>query len=114
MLRGGELSQPYRLDEGGRPVPAGDATRLRPGDVEAVSPRIGDIHRMTNAFADRVSISIHVYGANIGKVERAVFLDERTVKPFVSAIRMRDAASRTRRPPFFPFFRHPVQPTETS
>ncbi|UQP02482.1 cysteine dioxygenase [Burkholderia multivorans] len=84
MLRGGELSQPYRLDEGGRPVPAGDATRLRPGDVEAVSPRIGDIHRVTNAFADRVSISIHVYGANIGKVERAVFLDDGTVKPFVS------------------------------
>ncbi|MBR8141448.1 cysteine dioxygenase [Burkholderia sp. AU19243] len=84
MLRGGEFSQPYRLDAAGIPVPAGDAVRLRPGDVDAVSPRIGDIHRVTNAFADQVSISIHVYGANIGKVERAVFLDDGTVKPFVS------------------------------
>ncbi|VWC01131.1 cysteine dioxygenase [Burkholderia pseudomultivorans] len=84
MLRGAELSQPYRLDEAGRPVPSGDAARLAPGQVEAVSPRIGDIHRVTNAFADQVSISIHVYGANIGKVERAVYLDDGTVKPFVS------------------------------
>ncbi|AOK56140.1 cysteine dioxygenase [Burkholderia stagnalis] len=84
MLRGGEFSQPYRLDAAGRPVPAGDAVRLRPGQVEAVSPRIGDIHRVSNAFADQVSISIHVYGANIGQVERAVYLEDGTVKPFVS------------------------------
>ncbi len=84
MLRGGEFSQPYRLDEAGRPVPSGDAVRLRPGGVEAVSPRIGDIHRVSNAYADQVSISIHVYGADIGKVRRAVYLDDGTVKPFVS------------------------------
>lgn len=84
MLRGGEFSQPYRLDAQGRPAPAGDAVRLAPGQVEAVSPRIGDIHRVSNAFADRVSISIHVYGANIGKVERAVYLEDGTAKPFVS------------------------------
>jgi predicted metal-dependent enzyme (double-stranded beta helix superfamily) len=84
MLRGGEFSQPYRLDAAGRPVPAGDPVRLQPGQVEAVSPRIGDIHRVSNAFADCPSISIHVYGANIGKVERAVYLEDGTVKPFVS------------------------------
>ncbi|OJA76219.1 cysteine dioxygenase [Burkholderia ubonensis] len=84
MLRGGEFSQPYRLDAQGRPAPSGDAVRLAPGQVEAVSPRIGDIHRVSNAFADCVSISIHVYGANIGKVERAVYLEDGTVKPFVS------------------------------
>jgi predicted metal-dependent enzyme (double-stranded beta helix superfamily) len=84
MLRGGEFSQPYRLDPTGKPLPSGDAVRLQPGEVEAVSPRIGDIHRVTNAYADQVSISIHVYGANIGKVERAVFLDDGTVKPFIS------------------------------
>ncbi|MGU7780874.1 cysteine dioxygenase [Burkholderia sp. PU8-34] len=84
MLRGGEFSQPYRLGAAGRPEPAGDAVRLRPGQVEAVSPCIGDIHRVSNAFADQVSISIHVYGANIGKVERAVYLEDGTVKPFIS------------------------------
>ena len=41
--------------------------------TEAVSPAIGDIHRVRNALADRVSISIHVYGANIGAVRRHVF-----------------------------------------
>ena len=59
--------------------------RLYPGNVTAVSPRIGDIHRVSNALADEVSISIHVYGANIGAVARHVY-DETTgaQKDFVS------------------------------
>ena len=53
--------------------------------VTAVSPRIGDIHQVENALADQPSISIHVYGANIGAVARHVFvLDSGEVKPFVS------------------------------
>jgi len=45
----------------------------------------GDIHRVVNAYDDRVSISIHAYGANIGKVRRHVF-DPQTgaAKEFVS------------------------------
>ena len=84
MLRGSELAAPYRLD-GGRVVAAGEPVRLQPGDVEAVSPTIGDIHRVSNAFDDRVSISIHAYGADIGRVKRHVF-DPATgaVKEFVS------------------------------
>lgn len=84
MLRGGERCVPYRA-EGGRVVPAGDEVLLRPGDVEVVSPTVGDIHRVANAYDDRVSISIHAYGANIGKVRRHVF-DPATgaVKEFVS------------------------------
>ena len=31
----------------------------------------GDIHQVTNALADQGSISIHVYGGNIGAVRRA-------------------------------------------
>jgi predicted metal-dependent enzyme (double-stranded beta helix superfamily) len=50
-----------------------------------VSPRIGDIHRVSNALAERPSVSIHVYGANIGAVSRHVFeAGAGTVKPFVS------------------------------
>lgn len=84
LLRGGETSAPFRL-EGGGVVAAGDVVRLQPGDVEAVSPTIGDIHQVANAFDDRVSISIHAYGANIGRVKRHVF-DPRTgaAKEFVS------------------------------
>ena len=42
------------------------------------------IHRVSNALADSVSISIHVYGGNIGGVRRAVYTPEGLVKPFVS------------------------------
>jgi 3-mercaptopropionate dioxygenase len=84
MLRGQEVSQAYELDPGGRAVPAGDPIVLRPGQVEAVSPRLGDIHRVHNAFEDQVSVSIHVYGANIGAVRRWVYPAEGGRKPFVS------------------------------
>ncbi|MHA6194334.1 cysteine dioxygenase family protein [Pseudomonas wadenswilerensis] len=84
MLRGAEYSQGFARTEGGALVPAGNPVRLEPGQVEAVSPRIGDVHQVSNAFDDRVSISIHVYGANIGAVKRAVFLADGTEKPFIS------------------------------
>ncbi|MFJ7143160.1 cysteine dioxygenase [Pseudomonas protegens] len=84
MLRGAEDSQGFERLADGRLQPAGAPIRLVPGQVEAVSPRIGDIHQVTNAYADRVSISIHVYGANIGAVRRAVYTPEGHEKPFVS------------------------------
>ena len=84
MLRGAEESQRYTLDGDGRALPHGEPVRLEPGEVEAVSPRLGDIHRVRNAFDDRVSISIHVYGANIGAVRRSVYPAEGGRKPFVS------------------------------
>jgi len=52
---------------------AGEEQTLQPGDVAVVSPTVGDIHRVRNAYDDRVSISIHAYGANIGKQLRHVF-----------------------------------------
>jgi len=83
MLRGAEISQPFeRLD--GDLVPVGPPHRLTPGAVEAVSPRIGDIHQVSNAFPDQVSISIHVYGGNIGAVRRSTFGEDGRPKPFVS------------------------------
>ncbi|CAD5109522.1 cysteine dioxygenase family protein [Zestomonas carbonaria] len=84
MLRGAEYSQGFARAEDGVLHPEGAAVRLAPGQVEAVSPRIGDIHRVSNAYADRVSISIHVYGANIGAVRRAVYLEDGSEKPFIS------------------------------
>ena len=72
MLRGAEVSQPYEVADG-RPRARGEAIRLEPGSVEFVSPRIGDVHQVSNALGDQVSISIHAYGANIGKVKRHVF-----------------------------------------
>lgn len=84
LLRGAEQSQAYAGDADGRWAPHGAPVTLTPGQVEAVSPRIGDVHRVNNALADQASISIHVYGANIGAVQRAVYLEDGTRKPFIS------------------------------
>ncbi|MFJ3148931.1 cysteine dioxygenase [Pseudomonas putida] len=84
MLRGAEHAQAFVRDARGALLPEGAPIRLVPGQVEAVSPRIGDIHQVSNAFADQVSISIHVYGGNIGAVKRAVYALDGSEKPFVS------------------------------
>jgi 3-mercaptopropionate dioxygenase len=83
ILRGGELSTDF-TEQNGQFIP-GQTELLSPGRVVAVSPRLGDIHQISNAYDDAVSISIHVYGGNIGRVRREVFLPETgEVKPFIS------------------------------
>jgi predicted metal-dependent enzyme (double-stranded beta helix superfamily) len=84
VLRGAETSEPFARDVGGAVRSAGPPELLSAGQVEAVSPSVGDIHRVANAQADAVSISIHVYGANIGAVERATYGVDGTAKRFVS------------------------------
>jgi predicted metal-dependent enzyme (double-stranded beta helix superfamily) len=70
MLRGEEVSTEMTP---GSPMRAGRVDRLRPGEVVKVSADTYDIHVVENALADRASISIHVYGGNIGAVARSVF-----------------------------------------
>jgi predicted metal-dependent enzyme (double-stranded beta helix superfamily) len=84
ILRGAERNQSFGRDPSGRWTPVAPPELLPPGTVSTVSPRIGDIHRVSNAHDDRVSISIHVYGANIGAVHRSVYDDAGRTKPFVS------------------------------
>ena len=73
MLRGAECERAYAISSDGLPVADSDENTLQPGDVSLVSPTIGDVHQVRNAFDDRVSISIHIYGGNIGKISRHVF-----------------------------------------
>lgn len=84
VLRGAELSTGYVQGADGR-LSAQPPVRIEAGDVVAVSPEIGDVHAIANAYADKTSISIHVYGGNIGLIHRHVF-DTATgaAKPFVS------------------------------
>jgi len=84
MLRGSEFSQRYRAVASGY-EPAGPPAALQPGQIEVLSPAEGDIHRVWNAHADAVSISVHLYGGNIGAIARHVY-DPATgqAKPFVS------------------------------
>ncbi len=83
MLRGGEVEQRFRSVDGA--LEQGETVALWPGDVGRVSPRIGDVHKVSNAHDDRVSVSIHVYGGNIGRIRRRVYsLEAATPQDFVS------------------------------
>ena len=85
MMRGSEISQRYQQDSTGKLVPDGAEAILKPGEVEAVSPDLGDIHVVRNASSTENAISIHVYGANIGAVNRHTYhKDTGEKKTFVS------------------------------
>jgi predicted metal-dependent enzyme (double-stranded beta helix superfamily) len=84
VLRGAEIAQRYSRTDAGALIEDGAPERLETGAVDAVSPRIGDIHRVSNAYPDRTSISIHVYGANIGAVTRSVYPVDGGRKTFIS------------------------------
>lgn len=79
ILRGAELCEEF--DAHGQPA---GRHELRPGRVDLVSPTVGDVHRVSNLLPDAVSVSVHLYGANIGRVERHVFQPDGTRRPFVS------------------------------
>jgi predicted metal-dependent enzyme (double-stranded beta helix superfamily) len=83
VLRGVEKVERFRRLPTGGLIAEGEDL-LREGEVDAVSPRVGDIHRVTNGLTDRPSISIHIYGANIGAVERATYASDGTPKTFIS------------------------------
>lgn len=83
VLQGAETSQ--RFIEAAQGLSAEDApVLLSRGDIDRLSPQDGDIHQVRNAYSDQVSISVHVYGANIGTVRRHVFATDGTRKAFVS------------------------------
>lgn len=84
MLRGSEVGQNFSVGSNGK-LEKLDQELLTPGMVCSVSPTIGDIHKVSNALADKASISIHLYGANIGAVRRHLFYSEtNAAKEFIS------------------------------
>jgi predicted metal-dependent enzyme (double-stranded beta helix superfamily) len=85
MLRGAETAERFVAGAPGAPMRSLGFQTLKPGDVDEVSPSIGDVHQVANVHDDRVSISIHVYGGDIGRIARHVFdRDTGTTKTFVS------------------------------
>lgn len=72
MLRGAEVSVTMH-PEPGRPMREGQVDHLSPGQVVGVGSGEEDVHWVENAIPDRPSISIHVYGGNIGAIERHTF-----------------------------------------
>jgi predicted metal-dependent enzyme (double-stranded beta helix superfamily) len=85
MLRGAERCDEFHLEAPDAPPwDTGRSHVMQPGDIEAVSPTVGDWHRVSSARTDGASISIHVYGANIGAVRRHRLDDAGRVIEFVS------------------------------
>lgn len=84
VLEGAETATQYSRDEKGL-YPALNKTYMHVGDIDWFSPSTGDIHAVENAFDDQVSISIHIYGGNIGKVERFTFQLDGSSKLFISS-----------------------------
>ena len=72
ILRGAEHCRFFERNADGTLRPAGEE-RLEQGQLSTLGPASGDIHEVANAYCDRVSIAIHVYGANIGAVARHIF-----------------------------------------
>ncbi len=71
--QGEEISTEMLPDPNGGPMRPGRVDRAKRGDVVVLSSDSYDIHRVENAVEGKTSISIHVYGANIGAVKRAMF-----------------------------------------
>lgn len=84
VLRGAERVESFTWAADGSLKSEGAPVILNAGEVDKVGPGIGDIHRVANAYDDRPSISIHVYGANIGAVERSTYDAAGRPKTFIS------------------------------
>lgn len=73
VLRGQENFEEYRHDGEGLPMRKCESHLSPRGEVDAVSPTLGDIHVISNARQDETAVSIHVFGGNIGVMKRNKF-----------------------------------------
>ena len=67
VMRGEELCEEFSPS-----IQKVGSHKVKPGEIDRVSPRIGDIHVVSNP-GSQTALSIHVYGANIGAVRRHVY-----------------------------------------
>jgi 3-mercaptopropionate dioxygenase len=72
QLRGQERSTNFHRQPDGT-YKSGESFISQAGQIATVSPNTHDIHVVANDLNDQTSISIHVYGGNIGRIQRAVF-----------------------------------------
>jgi predicted metal-dependent enzyme (double-stranded beta helix superfamily) len=73
VLRGAEHCMEYAPQGDAQVRASGREHVMQAGMIEAVSPTLGDWHVVSNAAPDAPSVSIHVYGGNIGAVKRHRF-----------------------------------------
>jgi len=83
VLRGSQSCQPFSKMSDGRWVPAGFQIDMLPGNIEAVSPRIGDVHKVWNPLPDKACVCIEVYQGNIGETTRHFYREDGSRHVFV-------------------------------
>lgn len=83
LLRGSMGAQHFLWEPGSAPRPKGDAKLVKSGSVDVVSPKNGEAVQLSNALAESVSISIHVYGGDIGKILRHALDADGTAHAFI-------------------------------
>jgi 3-mercaptopropionate dioxygenase len=83
VWRGAESVRHYRTSASGV-APHGPWERFERGEIDRVTPTGDrDVHQVRNAVDD-VSISIHIYGADIGALRRSLYRPDGTVEPRVT------------------------------
>jgi len=75
LLRGSMGAQHFLWEPGSAPRPKGDAKLVKSGSVDVVSPKNGEAMQLSNALAESVSISIHVYGETSQDLRHALDAD---------------------------------------
>ena len=83
LLRGQERCTEYEHSADGDSLMEMGRHLIGPGDIDSVSPWGRDIHRVENS-GDSVAVSIHLYGANIGRQERFIYDAEGRASAFIS------------------------------
>ncbi|MFM7800686.1 MAG: rhodanese-like domain-containing protein, partial [Limnohabitans sp.] len=105
VLRGCQSCQPFSKMSDGRWVPAGFQIDMLPGDIEAVSPRLGDVHKVWNPFPDQDCVCIEVYKGNMGETARHFYREDGSRHVFVQGyanLPSMPMASATPQPPAAP------------
>jgi predicted metal-dependent enzyme (double-stranded beta helix superfamily) len=82
VLRGAVGRRRFALPAGAPPTANGAAKLLKPGAVETFSPKSGEAIELVNALDDVDSISVHVYGGDIGKLARRAVAADGSISEF--------------------------------
>lgn len=70
VLRGAMTRELLEGSTNGRARSTSGDPVLQPGSVDARASGSGDVLRLSNALRDQISIAIHVYGGEIGRLSR--------------------------------------------
>jgi predicted metal-dependent enzyme (double-stranded beta helix superfamily) len=83
MLKGAELCDEFHFVDGNI-KPQGMSHILKQGQIEAVSPTVGDWHKVANHIEQESSVSIQIYGGDIGTIKRHMLNEKGEVVDFIS------------------------------